>query len=109
MMKHTRNTLIVAILFLATSANAGTWAVANNKSGGTIGLTDEACPTGGGKFMFSNSTKGQTHYGCWYYSKGDDFVHVRYFDNTFYTYPLSAFTMTDYATKGEKVDDASRL
>ena len=88
--------LLIALLFLSTSAFADTWITPNN-AGGQIILTDRICSD---KYpslrqMYSRNSSGETIKGCW--GIYDGYVQAVYDDGTQRTYePVSFTKMENY-------------
>lgn len=80
---------VAALLLIAGTARAGTFAVSENEAGGQIRLTDIACKDGG-KIVMSTSSGGQVKlYGC--ASLDGDSILVAWSDGDLSVFPLTGW------------------
>lgn len=81
--------LLLALLFVCSSAFADTAAYLQNQAGGQIVLTDTLCSGAGTTYMAYSSIPGrQTIWGCWFSDQVN--VHIRWNDGDFRSYSLDA-------------------
>ena len=89
----TRSALILILMSLITSAEAKVIAESNNKGGGKIVLTDEACRQKGYKLAYTQMSGYSTLLGCW--SSDDSFVHIMWYDNDLRSYPMDTWYLPE--------------
>ena len=82
---------VCVLLLTCSSVQAGTVATAENRSGGTTVLTDVPCKNEKGLYVYSQSPRSPTLFGCWW--SDDAMVHITWQDGEFRSYPLHIFNI----------------
>ena len=95
--------LLIALMMMAATANAGDIATLDNEAGGRIIFTDVLCPKDiGGLRMYATSRSGKTLFGCWVIPDNAENVMVRYNDGVIRMYDPAYIKFTEYGKR--KID-----
>jgi hypothetical protein len=81
--------LLVALLFVTSTAHADALFETYNKGGGKIVLTDELCNDGLHKLAYSQMPSVDTLLGCW--TADNSFIHIRWYDNSLRSYQYNGW------------------
>ena len=83
--------IALALVLAAGFAQADEWLEAVNQTGGKMILSQVRCEgQKDGRVVMSTAENKPTIVGCWWYIA--DQIHVRWSDNTLYTYSPNIFT-----------------